>query len=99
MRRILRFDVPVDGEIHGVVCGPVAHVDCRADHTVTVWAFDGGHGGHAFRVFATGEPIPDLDAGTWVHVGTALSPAHPQGPRRTRDSSRGEFVWHLFEKK
>lgn len=92
--RVLRYDVPVDGAIHTIECGPVLHVDCRVGDVVTVWALNERPDRRRFQVFATGEDIPD---GGWVYVGTALTPGGPAHPRGGYAHAFGEYVWHLFE--
>lgn len=87
--RVLRYDVPVDDQEHIVVSGRVVHVDCRAPDVVTLWALESAVYSRTYRVFGTGQPIPDGD--NWEHIGTALSPhLDPFSPR-------GALVWHLFE--
>ena len=90
MRRIIRWEVPVDDHEHELeLNGAVLHVDCRDVKFVEIWTLDSQEPleTRTFRVFATGQEIP----GGWVHVGTALSPGHAFGPR-------GALVWHLMEK-
>lgn len=87
--KVLRYDVPVDGQAHRIEAGRPVHVDCRQPDVVTFWA-EGPHVvSRTFRVFATGEALPAGE--TWGHVGTALSPCGP-----APHCERGALVWHLF---
>jgi hypothetical protein len=73
---IFRYEVPVDDEWHALqLSGPVLHVDVRLrPNVVEVWALSTNRQGpeltQHFRVFGTGQPLPDGVR----HVGTALVP-------------------------
>ena len=82
-RRILRYEVPVDGQWHvHLLSGAALHVAARRPDVVELWAMDTGVPGlrRAFRVLGTGEPLPATE--DVRHVGTALI---------------GPLVWHLIE--
>jgi hypothetical protein len=87
MRRILRYEVPVDDEWHtfDLPRGPIVHVACRERAVVEFWQLDAGDGlrlpPRAFCVFGTGQPLPPA-AGR--HIGTAFD-------------AGGALVWHLME--
>jgi hypothetical protein len=61
-RRVLRWEVPVDGEWHVLdVLGELVHVACRKSGVVEFWA-DGDNEfstpvRRTFGVFATGQPV------------------------------------------
>lgn len=83
--RILRYEVPVDGEWHEVRCGNIVHVASRSPDVVEVWASavsDFWESERMLRVYGTGHAI---EVGA-VHVGTALA-------------ADGRLVWHLLEKR
>lgn len=87
-RRIFRWVVPVDSEVHLIGSGPVVHIACRPEQQighrriVEVWTdeVDGGAGwgGRRVSAYGTGEPVPE-DAHL---LGSALD---------------GTFVWHVAE--
>jgi hypothetical protein len=84
-RRVLRWEVPVDGEWHVLdVLGDLVHVACRKSGVVEFWA-DGDDEfttpmRRTFRVFGTGHHVaPTIGA---HHRGTATD---------------GLDVYHLFE--
>lgn len=93
MRRVVRWEVPVDGSSHVLpLTGEVLHVDCREPQAVEVWTYDSGGPIVPTRVqvFGTGHELPE-GAGPHEYLGTALTPdATPYGP------PRGALVWHLF---
>jgi hypothetical protein len=82
---IHRYEIPVDDQWHTIsLSGDVLHIAARRSDTVELWAFSDGSAGAtcAFRVFGTGQPLPDDSA---LHYrGTALA---PHG-----------LVWHLFDR-
>lgn len=85
MRKIFRYEVPVDGEAHTFdLDGNPLHVEARGDDVVEFWAhrYDDRKSGitRAFQVFGTGHPVPD-DA-RWFGT-TARTPSG--------------LVWHIFE--
>lgn len=70
---IWRYEVPVDDRWHPLqLSGEILHVDCRSVQTVEVWArhTDGPQEIRSFRVYGTGQSMPD----NLAHVGTALAP-------------------------
>ncbi|MEU1497279.1 hypothetical protein [Streptomyces sp. NPDC005732] len=73
MAAIYRYEVPVDDRWHPLqLSGEIVHVDCRTVHAVEVWAIrtDGPTQTRSFRVYGTGQPLPDAVE----HVGTAIAP-------------------------
>ena len=72
--RILRFEVPVDDGWHliRVPKSNVLHVACHMERLVDFWMREssGGTEVRAYRVFGTGQPIPQI---TWFE-GTAVAP-------------------------
>lgn len=86
MRRIFRYEVPVDDEWHTLdLSGDVLHVASRnSADVVEVWAYhDSNHNRkRRFRVFGTGQPVPDGA----TYCGTSLIQNIP-------------LVWHLLEEK
>lgn len=88
MSRILRYEVPVDGEWHVIKnVSPALHVACRRIDAVEFWAHplpverNDEPITRAFRVYGTGHDIDD----NALYVGTALTPDN-------------QFVWHLMAK-
>lgn len=82
---IYRYEVPVDDQWHELrLSGDLLHIAARKADTVELWAFSDGSPGatRAFRVFGTGQPLPD-DA-TIGYQGTTLAPSG--------------LVWHLFDR-
>ena len=83
MKRVHRYDVPVDGLIHQVALqGPILHVATRRTWIVEFWVLDDDlvpAQTHFFEAIGTGQQVPD-DA-EWR--GTAIAPDN--------------MVWHLFE--
>lgn len=83
MRRVLKWDVPVDDRWHPVGAGPVVHVACQfSEKVVQVWTDESDTfytPVKAARVYGTGQPLPDnvTVEGTAVVAG-------------------GELVWHLI---
>jgi hypothetical protein len=67
--RVLRYEVPVDDQVHGFTCGEVLHVDCRQTDVVEFWALEWARTRRAFQVFETGQEIP-VD---FEYRGTTLS--------------------------
>lgn len=83
--RIFRYKVPVNGEWHTLsLSGPILHVAAREDYRVEVWALAGVTSplDTEFRVFGTGQPLPNE---RMRHVGTTFA-------------ADGYLVWHLFER-
>jgi hypothetical protein len=82
---IYRYEIPVDDQWHDLeLSGAVLHVAARKSHAVELWALDTGGPAitRTFRVFGTGQPLPD---GRPRHIGTALA-------------AGGQLVWHLMER-
>lgn len=86
MRRVYRYEVPVDDQVHKLpLSGRIVHMDCKQrPDVVEVWAEDTGGpvAARTFRVFGTGQELPD-DA---IHRGTAVVV-----------DKWGRLVWHLYE--
>lgn len=82
MRRIFRYEVPVNGSIYRHAAGPIHAVGCRELEVVEFWALaDPDAPKRSFIVVGTGHPLPD----GVVHVhGAAVAPG-------------GQLVWHLIE--
>lgn len=85
MRKIYRYEVPVDGDAHIFeLDGNPLHVEARSDTVVEFWAhkYEDGKQGirRVFQVFGTGHPLPE-DA-RWFGT-TSRTPSG--------------LVWHLFE--
>lgn len=86
MRRILRYEVPVDDQWHKVeLTGRILHVACRKPGIVEFWAFSGEEGPFTvqFTVVGTGHEIKDDET---RYVGT------------TFDAHTKNLVWHLLGK-
>lgn len=84
--RVLRHEVPVDGEQHTLrLSGAVLHVDSRRPDVVELWSFYSGGPlvGRAFQAFGTGQRLPE-----W---------ASPDRHRGSVIGAGGALVWHLFE--
>jgi hypothetical protein len=88
-RRVIRFEVPVDDQDHTLVLpaySPLLKVGARKVDTVEFWLLEVPSAypptPRAFRVFGTGQPIPD----SYTYLGT---PEPVAG---------GALVWHLFER-
>lgn len=86
MRRILRYSVPVDGKWHTRKIGaPPRAVIARAESRVDFWTLEEYDEAElterCFRVFATGEALPDALIAYW---GTSVTPS-------------GDLVRHLIE--
>jgi hypothetical protein len=74
--RILRYMVPVDDQDHeiGTAAGFILHVAARRRDAVEFWTMEGASGPNGeprtFRVFATGQEIPD----GYAYIGTGIVP-------------------------
>lgn len=86
--RILRWEVPVDDQVHEFdFTGDVLAVGCRDIRVVEFWAlaYDRAPGSwnraRRMYVVGTGQPLPDKLMG---HRGTVVAPG-------------GQLVWHLIE--
>lgn len=85
MKRVLKWNVPVDGMPHPIGTGTVVHVECQdPDNAVTVqvWTeepdvLEQTH--RLVRAYGTGHPIAD----DLTHVGSAVT-------------ASGALVWHLY---
>lgn len=85
MSAIHRYEVPVDDEWHEIaLSGDVLYVASRDQFVVEFWALHSGGPTvpRQFRVFGTGQPLPDESV---RHHGTALA-------------ASGTLVWHLMER-
>ena len=85
MRRIFRYEVPVDDQPHTIAltAGPIS-VGCRQANRVEFWAIHDDDAlvyQRTFIVVGTGHPLPSNSQ--TVH-GTAVAPG-------------GALVWHLVE--
>jgi hypothetical protein len=83
--RILRYEVPVDGDDHeAALSGAVLHVGARRRDVVEFWALSTGGPEipRYFRVFGTGQ---EIGPGVYRYVGTVTVPT-------------GDLVWHLMER-
>lgn len=73
-RSIHRHEIPADRQWHNQeLTGAVLHVATRTPYTVEIWARASDEGlrcTHSYRVFGTGEPLPD----DCQYVGTAITP-------------------------
>lgn len=84
MKRILKWNVPIDDKSHPIGAGPVVHVAIQGDDTVLelqVWTEEPAEGEPRTvlaRVYGTGHEYPD--------EGFALGSVFGHG---------GLFVWHL----
>lgn len=81
---IYRYEVPVDDHWHVIpLSGAVLHVGSRTPDVVEFWALQSGGPiiPRMFRVFGTGQPLPDRPL---RHCGTAMA-------------AGGALVWHLME--
>lgn len=83
VRRVLKWNVPVDDKPHPIGRGEVVHVACQFDASeVQVWTdeVDGDYPRQRFaQVHGTGHPVPaDLQ-----HVGSVVA-------------ADGHLVWHVF---
>lgn len=84
MMRVLRYVIPVDDAWHDLVLsGPIVHVASRSPHFVEIWVHDGTYNS-ATRTFRVFGTGYSIEPGS-VYTGTTIT-------------TRGEFVWHLFEK-
>ena len=85
-RRVLRHEVPVDDEWHGIaLSGPILHIATRDPRKVEIWSLhnpDEQERVRVLRVFGTGHA---LSSDTAAHVGSTVTPD-------------GMLVWHLFER-
>lgn len=82
MRRILRHEVRVDGEVCRIPAPPL-HVEWRPgdrEDVVQVWTEDVVNGSMEVVVVGTGQPWPDDD---WQYAGTATVLG-------------GVLVWHVL---
>lgn len=81
-RQVLRWEVPVDDQVHPVGTGPVVMVASRKPGVVEVWTEELGDPSplKLMQVFGTGHLIPRHGA----HVGS------------TFDAGTTGLVWHLY---
>lgn len=91
--RVLKYTIPWDGEVHELMLphpGEIVQVGFQNKDFVfwvrTSHEIPAGPSPRLFRLFATGELIPDYEC--WLHRGTAHSTREPIG----------NLVLHLFEK-
>lgn len=69
MKRVLRYEVPVDDEVHAIHSGPVVYVAARDPRIVEFWAIDDNKMWREFTVLGTGHDAPD----DYEYVGTAIT--------------------------
>jgi hypothetical protein len=85
MRRIYRYEIPIDDKDHELtLSGPIIHVAARSMDHVELWAeHDDNAPGErrTFRVVGTGHTIPP----GFTHVATVFVRSNPP------------LVWHLME--
>lgn len=88
-RRVYKYEVPVDDQWHGFWTssrGPVLAAACQVSPSVvTIWLEDDDEvedRQRDFRVYGTGHPIEEADAG-WAASVTEAG---------------GGLVWHVYEK-
>lgn len=85
-RRVFRHEVPVDDQWHEFeLTGPILHVATRHYDRVEFWTIADLGGPvrvRTFRVFGTGQPLPDDAA---IYIGSAFTPSR-------------NLVWHVFER-
>lgn len=86
MKRVLKWDVPVDDKDHPIGTGKVVMVHCQwSPATVQVWTEEDDDPKvespkvRRARVYGTGHQIPDRD----VHIGSAVS-------------NNTALVWHVY---
>ena len=86
MKRVLKWDVPVDSRFHDIGAGKVIHVGVQLPQqtmtTVQVWTEEDENAEVPTReaiAFGTGQDIPN----ELLHAGTTLD---------------GPFVWHIYAK-
>lgn len=82
MKRVLKWDVPVDDKDHPIGPGRVLHVACQwSPSVVQVWTEETEETGEnpvvatrRARVYGTGHPVPEKDEhlGSVAATGTAL---------------------------
>ena len=81
MRRVLKWDVPVDDRDHPIGSGPVVHVGCQhGPAVVQVWTDEPDSESVRYRsarVYGTGHEVPLGDS----HIGSVIE---------------GPLVWHVF---
>jgi hypothetical protein len=86
VKRVLKWDVPVDDREHTIGAGFIAHVGCQqGPETVQVWTEQSDDHptrwpARTVRVFGTGQPLPDGAR----HLGSVVS-------------AGGALVWHVYE--
>lgn len=85
IRRVLKWNIPVDDQDHPIGSGPVVLVGCQnGDHrNVQVWTEEVEPiTPRRARVYGTGQPLPGGD----VHIGSVIAPTVP--PKT--------LVWHVY---
>lgn len=82
MKRVLKWDVPVDDHDHPIGAGPVVMVHCQWTPTVVqVWTEEAGEDVkmRRARVYGTGQAIEEGD----VHLGSVVA-------------VNTSLVWHVY---
>ena len=80
-RKVLKWDVPVDDQLHEIGSGPVVLVACQHSvDVVSVWTDEDSENiqMRAAQVYGTGHPVPLFDE----HLGSVI-------PHQA-------LVWHVF---
>lgn len=99
MRRVLRYEVPIDNEWHFVEMngGVLQHADQRElKGPIELWAMppyaEGAYVAEnlEWRIYGTGEEVPDEA----IFMQSVLSPSHQLADLDV--IPRGREVWHLF---
>ena len=83
-RQVLRWDVPVDDEIHPIGSGKVVMVGSRQPGVVEVWTDEADESvlvDRFVQVFAAGHLVPELA----THIGSTI------------DGGTDRLVWHVFQ--
>lgn len=89
-RRVLRYEIPVDGNSHTIETdpsNPVVHVATRRPGRVDIWIEvreNQPKTERAFHVYATGELIQPAEGHIADYMGTVVTDG-------------GHFVWHVYE--
>lgn len=90
MTRILKWDVPVDGEFHEIGSGWVVHTSIQKQpDVVQVWTEEEAGEAKLERlvtVVGTGMQYPPREGGMWVHIGSAMT-----------TFVKESLVWHVLE--
>lgn len=83
MKRILKWNVPIDDEVHEIGPGSVLRVECQHySDSIQVWTHEdfGPSLPRMVQVVGTGQALHD----DWLPLGSALT-------------AEGRLVWHVME--